>query len=53
LVNWGIFRYDNQTRTGKKANPRRILFESNGDTIVSLMYAAASGDMHNLRRYVR
>ena len=35
-----------------KLNPRRVLYESKGDTIVSLMYAAAAGDLDNLRRYV-
>ena len=29
-----------------------MLYESKGDTIVSLMYAAASGDLHNLRRHM-
>ncbi len=48
---FNFHRYDNQTIAGRKLNPRRILFESKGDTIVSLMYAAAAGDMHNLRRY--
>ena len=33
-----------------KLNPRRVLYESKGDTIVSLMYAAAGGDISNLRR---
>ncbi len=30
---------------------RRILYESKGDTIVSLMYSAAEGDIGNLKRY--
>ena len=29
-----------------------MLYESKGDTIVSMMYAAASGDLHNLRRHM-
>ena len=44
------FRYDNSTRFVSKLNPRRVLYESKGDTIVSLMYAAAAGDLDNLRR---
>jgi glutaminase len=34
-----------------KPNPRRVTFESKGDTIVNLMYAAADGDLDNLRRH--
>ena len=45
-----VLRYDNSTRFVSKLNPRRVLYESKGDTIVSLMYAAAAGDLDNLRR---
>lgn len=48
---FNFHRYDNTTRFSSKLNPRRILYESKGDTIVSLMYAARNGDLHNLRRH--
>ena len=47
---FNFHRYDNSTRFDNKLNPRRVLYESKGDTIVSLMYAAAGGDIDNLRR---
>ncbi len=47
---FNFHRYDNNTKCVNKLNPRRVLYESKGDTIVSLMYAAAEGDMGNLRR---
>ena len=47
---FNFHRYDNSTRFVSKLNPRRVLYESKGDTIVSLMYAAYGGDMDNLRR---
>lgn len=47
---FNFHRYDNTIRFSSKINPRRILSESKGDTIVSMMYAAANGDLHNLRR---
>ena len=50
LIKMFDFRYDNSTRFVSKLNPRRVLYESKGDTIVSLMYAAAAGDLDNLRR---
>ena len=49
---FNFHRYDNNTKFVNKVNPRRVLYESKGDTIVSLMYAAAEGDMGNLRRLV-
>ena len=49
---FNFHRYDNNTKCVNKLNPRRVLYESKGDTIVSLMYAAAEGDMGNLRRFV-
>ncbi len=49
---FNFHRYDNTVKFSSKINPRRILYESKGDTIVSMMYAAAQGDIHNLRRYV-
>ena len=48
---FNFHRYDNNTKCVNKLNPRRVLYESKGDTIVSLLYAAAEGDMGNLRRY--
>jgi glutaminase len=47
---FNFHRYDNTVRFSSKINPRRIVYESKGDTIVSMMYAAAGGDLHNLRR---
>ena len=47
---FNFHRYDNTVKFSSKINPRRILYESKGDTIVSMMYAAAAGDIHNLRR---
>ena len=47
---FNFHRYDNNTKCANKLNPRRVLYESKGDTIVSLLYAAAEGDMGNLRR---
>ena len=47
-----IYFSPQQRRAGNKQNPRRVLYESKGDTIVSMMYAAASGDLHNLRRHM-
>ena len=49
---FNFHRYDNATRFVSKLNPRRIPQISKGDTIVSLMYAAAEGDLPNLRRCV-
>jgi len=49
---YNFHRYDNSTRFVSKLNPRRVLYESKGDTIVSLMYAAAGGDINNLRRHM-
>ena len=48
---FNFHRYDNSTRFVSKLNPRRVIYESKGDTIVSLMYAAAEGDVSTLRRY--
>ena len=47
---FNFHRYDNTFKFSSKINPRRILYESKGDTIVSMMYAAAAGDLNNLRR---
>ena len=47
---FNFHRYDNSTRFVSKLNPRRIYYESKGDTIVSLMYAASEGDLDTLRR---
>lgn len=47
---FNFHRYDNSTRFVSKLNPRRVLYESKGDTIVTLMYAAACGDLEHLRR---
>ena len=47
---FNFHRYDNTFRFNNKFNPRRILYESKGDTIVSMIYAAANGDLSNLRR---
>ncbi|TRY72687.1 hypothetical protein TCAL_05393 [Tigriopus californicus] len=49
---FNFHRYDNTTRFSSKFNPRRVLYESKGDTIVSMIYAAANGDMSNLRRHM-
>ena len=49
---FNFHRYDNSTRFVSKLNPRRIYYESKGDTIVSLMYAAAEGDLDTLRRHM-
>ena len=49
---FNFHRYDNSTRFVSKLNPRRIYYESKGDTIVSLLYAAAEGDLDTLRRCV-
>ena len=32
-------------------NPRRAMVQSRGDTIVSLLYAAAAGDLSALKRH--
>jgi hypothetical protein len=32
-------------------NPRRTIVKSRGDTIVSLLYAAAAGDLSALKRH--
>ena len=34
-----------------KADPRRAVAESRGDTIVSLLYAAAAGDLQTLKTH--
>ena len=47
---FNFHRYDNSTRFVSKLNPRRIYYESKGDTIVSLLYAASEGDLDTLRR---
>ena len=47
---FNFHRYDNTIRFVSKLNPRRIYYESKGDTIVSLMYAAAEGDINTLKR---
>jgi hypothetical protein len=34
-----------------QVNPRRTMVKSRGDTIVSLLYAAAAGDLSALKRH--
>ena len=43
-------RYEGKTMVDK-INPRRVKAESQGDTIVSLLYAAAAGDLSALKTH--
>ena len=50
IDNFSFHRYEGKNMVNK-VNPRRVKAESQGDTIVSLLYAAAAGDLTNLKRH--
>jgi len=50
IENFSFHRYEGKTMLNK-SNPRRVKAESRGDTIVSLLYAAAAGDLSALKTH--